>query len=395
MQIDLVYPILPPAINGIGDYTAHMARALSELGADVRVLTGRDQQGVIPGVEVVPSFSVAPRLGIFSLVDAVSSRPPDWLIIQFEQFSYGRWGLNPYLPLALRNLRRSCPNTRIALMAHEDFVSATERPEFAVMSLWQRPQFWALGRLSDHVFLSIDTWAQRYASWFPHAPVEHLPVGSNIPRLGCSRREARNLFQIPTDAFVIGMFGSAHPSRRLDRIGAALAHLRAHHPNLCALYVGTAGASVKRALPDDIPLYDLGPRPAEDVSASFEAMDLYFAPFQDGVSTRRGSFLVGLQHEVPTLSTSGHETDPLLATENESAFVLVPWNDEGAFLKAAERLAGNAEWRDRMAAAAGTFFANTFSWPRLAGRLLMALFPNGKLPARFFSTLKPLQQTSP
>src|SRR6056297_3477403 len=115
--------------------------------------------------------------------------------------------------------RRSLPTTRVALMAHEDFVSARESLPFAIMSLWQRPQFWALGHSADHVFLSIDAWAQKYQRWFPRTPVEHLPVGSNIPRRSISRAAARRELNLPDDAFVVGVFGSAHPSRQLDRIG--------------------------------------------------------------------------------------------------------------------------------------------------------------------------------
>jgi glycosyltransferase involved in cell wall biosynthesis len=373
MRIDLVYPTLPPALNGIGDYTAHMAQALAEQGATVRILTEGTTALAHPDVEIVPAFTVAPRSGVRGLVDAVEAAPPDWLILQFEQFSYGRWGLNPYLPLTLATLHRRLPETRLALMAHEDFASVAEGPKFAVMSLWQRPQFWALGRLADHVFLSIDAWAQKYRSWFPNVPVDHLPVGSNIPRGAHTRAEARSQFQLPPEAFMVGLFGSAHPSRQLDRVGAVLSHLRSLRPNVEALYVGASGSAVRAALPADVPLHDVGPLPAEDVSTCFSAMDLYLSPFRHGVSTRRGSFLVGIQHGVPTLSTSGQETDALLHAANGEAFVLAPWADAAAFRTAAERLVLDAEVRRRLGRAGERFFETTFSWARLARQLIAAL----------------------
>lgn len=375
MRIDLVYPILPPAINGIGDYTVHMARALADQGVDVRILTGRDQDLVLPGIEVVPTFAVSPRSDVRSLRDAVEARPPDWLVVQFEQFSYGHWGLNPYLPQTLRAIRRSLPNTRVALMAHEDFVSARESLPFAIMSLWQRPQFWALGHGADYVFLSIDVWAQKYQSWFPHTPVKHLPVGSNIPRRSISRGAARRELNLPDDGFVVGVFGSAHPSRQLDRIGEALASLASQRPDLRVLYVGAAGAAVREALPPGVPLHDVGAQPADGVSTCFTAMDLYLTPFQDGVSTRRGSFLVGLQHEVATLSTTGPETDPILLDANEDAFRLVPWDDAEAFRNAVLALSRDDESRARLAVAGSSFFKNNFSWSHLATQLVKALAP--------------------
>lgn len=379
MRIDLVYPILPPTINGIGDHTVHMARALSDLGVDVRVLTGRDQSTAVPGIEVVPAFSVSPRSGVSSLPQTLEIDPPDWMVLQFEQFSYGRWGLNPYLPYTLHRIKRLFPNTNIATMVHEDFVSATERPQFALMSLWQRPQFWAMGRIVDRLFFSIELWAQTYATWFPDTPTEHVPVGSNIPRQEHPQRDARDRLDLPADAFVVGIFGSAHPSRQLDRIGSALTHMSSLLPNVHTLYVGTAGATVRQALPDGIPFFDAGPRPPEEVSTCFHAMDLYLAPFENGVSTRRGSFLVGLQHGVPTISTSGRETDALLHEENQKAFVLVPWDDETAFREATQRLVQNDDRRVRMSRRARSFFDDTFAWPRLASKLITALTHSGTL----------------
>jgi len=373
MQIDLVYPTLPPSLDGIGDYTSHLARTLSEKQGNVRILTSQKPFTPMAEVDVVPSFSTDSRRGILSLYDAVAARPPEWLVVQFEQFSYGRWGLNPYLPLVLRRIKQAIPETRIALMAHEDFVSATESPQFAIMSLWQRPQFWALGHLADHIFLSIEAWARRYRRWFPDTPVNHLPVGSNIPRVGRNATEARRQFDLPEDAFIVGMFGGAHPSRQLDRISVALRALHRLHPTVCALYVGAEGSAFRQILPDAVSFYDLGPLPAEDVSAAFETMDLYLAPFQDGVSTRRGSFLVGLQHEIPTLSTYGRETDDLLLDVNEEAFILVPWADPAAYCAAAERLVLSPNKRAEMGKQGKAFFDRTFSWSRIANQLLAAL----------------------
>jgi len=372
MRIDLVFPVLPPTLDGVGDYTAHLAREMAS-ACDIRILTAQAEATPIPGVRIEPAFSLEWPWQIGGLVDAVAADPPDWLLIQFVPFSYGRWGLNPYLPLALRRIKNALPDTQIALMAHEDFPSFTEGTKLAIMSLWQRPLFWALGQLADHVFLSIDVWAQRYQTWFPDTPVEHLPVGSNIPRLGITRPEARERFQLPSEAFVVGAFGNAHPSRQLDRIGTALTHLQSLLPNVCALYAGAEGTAFRRRIPDTVPFYDLGPLPAEAVSAAFETMDLYLTPFRNGVSTRRGSFLVGIQHEVPTLSTHGNETDPLLIDRNEEAFLLVPWEDPALFCTAAERLALSSTERTRIGTRGATFFEATFAWPRIADRLLSAL----------------------
>jgi len=377
MRIDLLYPTLPPVLNGIADHTAHMARALAAQSCAVRILTGQSAWTPLPGVEVVSCFKRSSRRSLLGAADAVDAHPPDVLLVQFEQFSYGRWGLNPFLPWTIARIRRTHPDVRIALMAHEDYMSPTN-VRSALMSTWQRAQFFALGRLSDIVFFSIGPWAARYQSWFPRTPVYHLPVGSNIPVVDSDPASVRAEYNIAPDALVVGLFGSMHDSRQLSTVQRALRRLRRLHPQLAVLYVGRDGNTMRSQFGTDVPLHDAGALPGPDVSRCFGAMDLYLVPFEQGTSTRRGSFLVALQHGIATVSTCGPETDRLLREHDNRAFRLAPWNDPGAFITATERLAAHVDRREQMGTRAHTLYAQHFDWPVLSSRLrahLQALFP--------------------
>ena len=146
MRLDVLFPFLPPALDGIGDHTAHLARAAAEAGADVRVLTAMEGADPIPGARVERAFAPpipSPIRGaeaaarpnrVGQAIAAVERDPPDWLLVQFQQFSYGRYGFNPWLPLALARLKRTRPGVRLAVMMHEDFVPVTSW-KFAVMTL--------------------------------------------------------------------------------------------------------------------------------------------------------------------------------------------------------------------------------------------------------------------
>ena len=63
------------------------------------MLTAQPVADAIDGVEVVHAFRLPPRRGVWDLVETVRANPPDWLFVQFNQFSYGRWGLNPFCRL--------------------------------------------------------------------------------------------------------------------------------------------------------------------------------------------------------------------------------------------------------------------------------------------------------
>jgi glycosyltransferase involved in cell wall biosynthesis len=369
MRIDLVFPVLPPTLDGIGDHTARLAAALSRHDCTVRILTAQKSWTAIPGVKVESVFGIAPRRNVSALRASVAADPPDLLVLQFEQFSYGRWGLNPFLPWTLKKIRRLLPRTRVGLMAHEDYIVPSD-VRTAIMSVWQRAQLLALGRLSDLILFSIEQWVSTYRSWFPDTPVQHLPVGSNIPLCPMNRGEMRRTYGIGTDDFVVGLFGSMHPSRQFTPVRRALRRLREHISSTRILYIGKHGDKVRARIGGDIPFQDAGPLPAADVSRCFSIMDLYLVPFRNGTSTRRGSFLTALQHGVPTVSTLGDETDRVLRNENDRGCVLIPWKDVEGFAEAAVQLASDDGRRREMGERARDVYRLHFDWDQLADQFL-------------------------
>ena len=370
MRLNLLFPVLPPTLDGIGDHTARLSAALAE-HAEVRVLTAQEAWDPIPGVGVRKAFSFPPRRGVLEIADAVQADPPDWLFVQFNQFSYGRWGLNPFLPLALWQVKRRIPELRIAVMFHEDFLPANSWKN-AVMTTWQRAQFWALGTLADHVFFSIDPWVKQYRRWFPGTPVDHLPVGSNMPYVPVERSTIRKELNIGQDTFVMGVFGSLHASRLLGHIRASAGAVMRETEDAVLLYVGPHGAEFKRAM-EDLPVIDAGRLPAEEVSHHFQAMDVHLAPFIDGASTRRGSFLTGLQHGICSLSTSGPLTDEMLRDQQGDAFILAAVTSKQAFAKSVVMCYLKPSLRKEMGEVGQRFYDRQLSFRHAGERVMDAL----------------------
>ncbi len=372
MKIDLVFPAFPPELDGIGDYTSRLAQELSERH-EVRVLTAQPDAAPLEGtdVSVQRAFTLDHRSGVKDLIGPISARQPDWLLLQYNPFSYGRWGLNPYLPLVLRQMKEACPKMRVALTVHEPFVPV-ESLKFAVMTLWQRLQFWWLGHLADVAFMAIEPWVERFDTWFPETRVSHLPVSSNMPRVETDKGEIRKSLNFPPETLVVGLFGRGHSSRLLSFIRRAVDRLRRSGRDARVLYVGPAIQKVKRAL-DGIPNVRTGALPAAEVSRHFAAMDLYLAPFRKGVSARRGSFLVGLQHGVATVSTYGQQTDSLFYEHQGSAFLLAPDDDLKRFQEHALTLAKNDARREQIAQNGKELFESSFSWPRIVETMMDTL----------------------
>ena len=138
MKIDIINNALPPRHDAIGQYTGKMASALTELGCEVRILVeeGYDYSP-ISDVAILPAFRTDPSSATRKLAVAIEDRKPDWVLLQYNPFSYGRRGYNPVLPSVFASLKAKIPGLRLAVMAHETFVPRDVNFQFFVMALWQ------------------------------------------------------------------------------------------------------------------------------------------------------------------------------------------------------------------------------------------------------------------
>ena len=365
MKIDIIFPVLPPRIDGIGDYTACMAVALSKKH-DVRILTSGSHDD-ISGVEILSCFDINTSSGIRGIVKPLVSRSPDLILLQYNPFSFGKWGYAPKLGSILRAVHRQLPKARLGVVIHERWVDITSW-KTAIMTTWQRKTLRSILAASSIVCVSTESWIPSIRKRSRSANVVHLPVGSNIPRINADRNIARASLGLSDDTLAIGLFGTAHPSRQLHFVKAALEKLNAHNRSFEVFYIGPSGDKVSTALAP-MPVRRMGTLPAAEVSTCISSMDIYLAPFSGGVAERRGSFLVGIQHGIPTISTKGEQT-PKMMLRATDAFWLTADDDSGAFAESVFTLANSPELRSQMKSKAESFFEVHFSWDGLAQRLM-------------------------
>jgi glycosyltransferase involved in cell wall biosynthesis len=252
----------------------------------------------------------------------------DWLIVQFNPFSFGPRGWCAALPGALAKLRRE-QGVRIAVYFHETHVPAWPL-KFLLMLAWQYPTFARLAAMADTTFVSTARWKKQVCRWRPQNSCHPVPVGSNLPLCSLSRGGARERLGLP-DGSILGVFGNAHPSRLIDWIAEAAGEVRMQRPESMLLYVGKDGAQISEVCKrSGIHFADHGLLPDDEASLRLRAMDVLLSPFVDGISARRSSAIAGLQHDLPVLTTSTHNSDecmlqhPLVfsspVTEGSTAF---------------------------------------------------------------------------
>ena len=327
--------------DGIWDYTQGLATALGDAGVDARVL----------------------RWGHGRLHDG--ARGLDALVVQYNPFSFGRRGFAPRLPLALGRLRRDGSRPVIAVMFHETYVDM-KNVRWALMGAWQRAQLLAVQAAADVQLCTIERWTERLRRTAGRRPVHHLPVASNLPDARGHRADARRELGAQDGTVVIACLGLRHPGRLEEHVLAAARRAGERAERVVLLNLGT-GAPGSERLAANVALESPGFLDGQRLARLYAASDLFLAPYQDGVSTRRGTVMAALQHGVPVFGTTGHLTDGLL--RGAPGLPLTPVGDRDAFAEAVGAAAADPAERRRLGAAGRETNEREFDWPVRVRRL--------------------------
>lgn len=363
----------PPDLDGIGDYTWWLGGALAqETGQEIPVITRTGDHLEQSGVKVLGVFD---RDDLSSVKKLSSGVDDGWLVFQYNPFSWGRRGWCPAVPQALRAVKDAHPRVKLAVMFHETTVPRWPW-RFALMRRWQRPVFRKICALADVAFASSERYVRQIERVGHPMSVVHLPVGSNVAQSWFERDEACREMQLPGDDVLVGVFGSTHESRLLDWIAAAFGRVKERHANARVLYVGPHGDAIARAVGDPSLVIDMGVQPASRAGMCLSAMDLLLAPFNDGISTRRGSVIAAFQNGVPVATTLSKWTDSVFRTQAPEALLLSRATTARDFAR------DTAKWADFLGDDRKTeqyreeirrFHDEVFAWDQIARRLMEAL----------------------
>lgn len=294
---------------------------------------------------------------------------PQWLLLQYNPFSWGHWGIAPGLlkdAIAVRRQR----DILLAVFVHEAWVEATDparsRWRSTLMGSYQRAQLAILLQNADIVMAATEAVARKIGR-----DAVHVPVGTNVTPLPLTREDARQLLGLGGE-IVICLFGRDRPSRASMYSKAAISLLaEALGPTsikVLNLGHGAATLNLSRAIPVETP----GHLEAGELSVRLRASDILLLPFIDGLSTGRTTLMAALAHGLPVVGLCGRDTDAVLIGHPE-ALTLTPLGDIGAFTSATLALA-RAPDRLRATGEAGReLYAREFDWPVIAQQIQAAL----------------------
>ncbi len=358
MRVALVVGRDEPARDGVADYVHRLAATLA----------ARDVQ---PDV-----VAAGGRVG--AAVLDLRRRRPDVVHVQFAPSAYGFSPAVGLLPPLLGAGLAPAPlaTTPLVTTLHEyGWWSWPARVPDRVWRSLERRGLWdrETGRLTRT--------AAVLATTPGHAAVLRartgrtarvVPIGPNIRRVPADRAETRRRYALPPRAPVVVFFGFVHPVKGVRWLLRAVAALRAGpHPDLRLV---VAGGFDTLALPGrqardfevevraDLAALGLaravtvtGWLPPGDVSALLQAADVAALPFTAGLTTKSGSLLAVLDHDLPLVGTRGADTEP----ELEAAALLGPVRESEVLAAHLDQaLAGRVpSW--------GRALADAHSWDRI------------------------------
>lgn len=352
MHFDLLYQTSDAGVDAISEHSTLLAEALD-------ALAGHSAQAVDHGEEAATDLLGGLRPATADVLAV--------LVLQYNPFSFSRFGTPMWLSRALHRVRAARPDIRIVLLAHELFLPWRRNRTLPVAAA-QRALLAELGRQVDVQLASCERFAHLLQRW-TRQPSAVLPVSSNLPCRTDARVTERARLGLGDDDFVVASFGRNHPTRLVGHVEAAVAAIAAVHPNVVFMNLGASSPPMATSILDPRRILRPGQLPGERTAALLSAADLFLLPLEDGLSLRRGTFMAAMQHGVPILSTAAHNTDSVLWTAPGVLLVSTSAGTAG-YANAAGALTRDAAIRKRMRAANLSAFAFEYAWPRIAADLV-------------------------
>ncbi|MDX2133698.1 MAG: glycosyltransferase [Saprospiraceae bacterium] len=359
MKILLISDQFPPAIDGVGDYTFHLAREWVASGCTVIVVC-REAEHKTTGKCPVRVFSVVQRwnaAGYRRVSTVMDAEQPDFILLQYVPHGFQAKGLPVLLPFFFR---KWCGQTNSGVFFHE----------VRVRWEWRSPKTWLVAvvehLLSRMLHQSANlrmTSIPAYADILP-ADTHIIPIGANILPVFTEQgqQEAlRRRFVPEYAAPVIIAFGN----RDHRPLYVAFRQLQSKFPKACLL---VCGKTMHPITGDGI--VHIGIQPPETLGVVLGFGDVLVLPDSSvgGTSNKSGSLAAALASGCAVVGIRGNMNGPLL--QHGVNIWLADRPDPPCLLEALEKLLKDQTLRARLASEAKRTFEKHLTWSTIAGKQL-------------------------
>jgi len=367
MRVCMISGSYPPMKDGVGDYTQKLFEALRErLGDELSLITTETvitKHSQARGIWGIISKWDYRAIGI--IIRTLKEMKPDLVHIQYPSCGYGKRPAVNFLPLILQFV---FPRIRVVSTIHE----------FTNRSLLGKLRLLIGIIFSDKVIIVDKQYARDIKRFWPFVArkLVHIPVGANIlppPDLSKAQvKQVRESLGMENADPIICYFGVIRRGKGLTLLLEAFYEVTKQYPNSKLLLIGHISDQgyYKEVIEPAIESRGLGKQvvltgscePA-DLSRYLMLSDICVLPFEDGVTTKRGSFMVALQHGLPIITTkSKFLPDGLMDGKN---VILFDYGDKQALVTRMIDLLRDHQLRRKLVHNTASL-ARTFCWDNIA-----------------------------
>jgi len=349
---------IPPAIDGVGDYTYRLAIALAKAGHSVHLICREQETAQHPaGIQVHPVVKKWRAAASGTLSRLIREIQPDWVGLHYVPYAFHPFGLPCALPGLLRGIRQA--GIPVWVTFHEVHIRLKGFRD-SLIGFAQRRIACNLCRTADKCITSIEFYRQLLEPF--HSDLQVIPVGANIEPGNLPDADRRRLRQqlFPGMDYVVSTFGNRNHAALIQ----CIENLNAHGIKAGLLIVGfNAGKND----PADRPwMVHTGYLPGEKVGHYLQCSDLFVLPdyvgpnSEGGTCTKSGSLAAAFATGLPVIGIRGDMNNALLR-HGENIWLAASGSphDLGA---AISTLLANKSLHDRLKAGGNALFAGHLSW---------------------------------
>ncbi|MBD3379948.1 MAG: glycosyltransferase [Candidatus Omnitrophica bacterium] len=366
MKICMIFSDYSPGreADGIGDYTRILVETLRSRGHDVRVVTSSRYTGWDRKVVRISHG----RWGIRELRKVaayIKKGGFDAVHLQYTPVSYGFGVAFKLLPLLVRLYsRKTCFVTTFHTFVGGRWVSKVNAVLLSAFSH-------RIIATNDEIIYLIDKWLEAFKK-----KTALIPIGANIGPSDMSREEARKKLEleygIKSGAVVMVNFGFCYPGKGIENIIKTVKNLSGRE-NYYIIMMGAVreqDADYRRGIQNLIRMNGLDGNfvwiPEVDSEKAADVLmgsDIFIAPYDEGISIRRGSLMAALVNGLPVVSTAPRVPMPYFKSGEN--VILAERGKVPGLVSAVERLSVDRDLRKKISKNAREL-AKHFDWDLIA-----------------------------
>jgi hypothetical protein len=376
----------PPQAGGVSDYSRVVARGLTEAGDTVHIYAPESpdlywqigshvgsrrgphlEAPIEPGHRGVTIHRLPGHFGARALAElsrSLGRGTDDRLLIQYVPHAFGFKAMN--VPFCLWLYAHTRRNGGAVVIFHE--VNLGFRPgdpvRYRLLDAVTKVMARLVAQSAAQIFVAAPAWGPLVRRYIEDSqPITWIPVPSTIPVTGDRAQIAATRRRyVPACGSVVGHFGTYPPAAAAMLRGIVL-RILAVDRSLTMLLIGVNGDKFRESLLGEYPdlaarIVATGALPAAELSRSIASCDVMAQPYPDGVTARRTTMMVALDHARAIVTTLGALTEPLW--QQSGAVVLAPAGDFGGFAIAVNELIGDEDRRRSYETAAKALYADRF-----------------------------------